>query len=81
MKLISRSQNNRFPLYDLDLYPMALALTLDLDTVNVYLSTENDVSMSNRSNVRAQKDRHTDTMKTSPYLDTLEVKKNHTCTP
>jgi len=51
-------------MYDLELDPMTLINKLDLDTMEMYLSTTNKVSRSNLSKVRAgTADRQTDMTK------------------
>ena len=58
----SNSQNSQFYKSDLDLDPMSLVLQLDLDILEMYQHTKNEVSMSRHSKVIAlQTDRQTDT--------------------
>ena len=79
------SKIRHFPWDDLD--PMTLILILNLDMVNIYHHTKNQVPMSNYSKVVAQTDtythrdwhtdRCTDTTKTRPLRHTREVTKYH----
>ena len=57
--LVFNSQNMHFYQSDLDLYPMALVLKLDLDMVKILYHTKNEVSMSKHSKVIARTDRQT----------------------
>ena len=67
-------------MYDLDIDPMTLALEFDLDMVEMYHLTRNEVSVSTASKVISQTDRqtdaHTHTTKALPLPHTREVKMN-----